>query len=89
MKRNIIIQKTLLKLASVNTQKLNRLMEDIKQSKNPEFIYQKVFSFLKTEARKEEEIKVVYNRLVKELETSKPHTEAFKLILKEFPFVAE
>jgi hypothetical protein len=89
MKRNIIIQKTLLKLASVNTQKLNKLLGDIRQSSNPEFIYQKVYSFLKTEAQEEEEIKVVYNRLVKALKSSKPHSEAFKLILKAFPFVAE
>lgn len=88
MKRNIIIQKTLLKLASVNTLKLNKLIEELKTSTDSEFIYQKVFSFLKTEARKEDEMKVVYQRLVKELSNQKPQAEAFKLILKEFPFVA-
>lgn len=86
MDRDKIVLNTMLKLAGVNPADLIRLLDQVEAVSNAEFIFNKVHSFIKQKAKKEDDVKVIYDRLKKVLH-GPSQEKALKMLEKEFPFV--
>lgn len=85
-----IIQKTLVRLSEMRPTKTQAIINVIKENTDSEFIYKYLYRVLKESKSSQEEIKVLFERMLRKeklQDISSEHKDAFKRILNVFPFV--